>query len=78
MSVKKTCLDTQSDAGSEEELGELPLHKATVGSPKDFDLTRQAGDLGVYLFYLGSIGPVFTLALAILATSFSVFRKMPR
>ncbi|KAL7928726.1 putative ABC multidrug transporter [Trichoderma chlorosporum] len=78
MHVNRTSSDTQSDDGSEEELGELSLHKAKAASPKDSDLTRQAGDLSLYLFYLGSIGPVFTLALAILATSFSIFRKMPQ
>jgi hypothetical protein len=76
--VKKTCIDTQSEVDSEDELGELPLHKASEGSPRDSDLTRKAGDFGLYIFYLESIGPLFALILMILAISFSILKKMPR
>jgi hypothetical protein len=76
--VKKACMDTQSDADSEDELDGLSFQKASAGSSKDSDLTRQAGDLGLYMFYVGSIGPVFALTLIVLAISFAVFKKMPR
>ncbi|KAG6041161.1 hypothetical protein E4U41_005799 [Claviceps citrina] len=78
MHVKNACLDAQSDVGSQDELGEMSLHRATGGSPAGLDLARRSGDLSLYLFYLGSIGRVFTLALLFLAISFSVLKKMPQ
>ncbi|KAH6647202.1 P-loop containing nucleoside triphosphate hydrolase protein [Truncatella angustata] len=76
--VMKTRIDIRPNVNSEDELSKLPCHKASSGSPKDPDLTRQAGDLGLYMFYVGSIGPVFALILIVLAVSFSVFKKMPQ
>lgn len=76
--AKETSIDTRPNVDSEAEIGQLPLHEATTRNPRDADLTRQAGDFSLYIFYLRSIGPVFALALAILATLFTIFRKMPR
>ncbi|KAK4063525.1 uncharacterized protein Triagg1_9402 [Trichoderma aggressivum f. europaeum] len=76
--AKETSIDTRPNVDSEAEIGQLRLHEATTRNPGDADLTRQTGDFSLYMFYLRSIGPVFALALAILATLFTIFRKMPQ
>jgi hypothetical protein len=77
--VKRTCIDSHSSMGSKDELDELHYsHEASARSPQDVYLLRQAGDFGLYRFYIGSIGPFFALVLVILAISFSIFKKMPR